>query len=273
MFTSPVPQFAPVAPLPTLRALDDFGALGHYQLLIAPIVLQHEYDYHLFFNEEHHDQFVILDNGVIEQGEALSGFDLYRAAEVCGAHLVVMPDTIDDGATTVEQTARGLEAFRKYDKATDTLGVVQGTTMEECLQCAEQLVELGVDWLSVPRGLTRYFGTRVELAQHLVKYELPIHILGFSENMEDDIRTVAAHPLIRGMDAATPVWLSQQLPPTPPQVAGYGRRPMDFWDWKKPRGLDLGLAKSNVETVRAWINRAWHDQSGAPAARTSEVEQ
>jgi hypothetical protein len=266
----PAPQFAPVAPLPALRTLAKAGVLGNYQLLIAPMVLEHAMEYFHFFTGEHDDQFVILDNGVIELGHSLSAPDLHYAADVVGAHVVVMPDTIDDAEATIQQVEDGLETFRKYDTATDTLGVVQGTTMGECLRCAESLVKAGVDWLAVPRGLTPHLGSRVPLVRQVAQFGLPIHILGFSEDMKDDIETMMSHPLIRGIDAATPIWMKGLLPDEPPRVARFGRRPFDFWQ-RPPEAMGPEFTR-NVETVRAWISHEWHAQIDAQGVHTGVVE-
>jgi hypothetical protein len=223
--------------------------LGNYQLLIAPIVLRDPKGFKAFF-QEHDDHFVIVDNGVIELGRSLKVEDLYHAARLVDAQLVVMPDTIDDAPATIRQTAAALAEFRVLDKATDTMGVVQGTTFEECMECARDLVDLGVDWLSPPRGLTKNLGTRVPLVQALAsEFGLPMHVLGFSDNIEDDLKAAVAHRSVRGIDAATPCWSLQVLPPQPPTDSRYlGRRPKAFWD--SPLSHFAGV---NILTARLWL--------------------
>jgi hypothetical protein len=258
-------QFAPVAPLEALKLLAAHGELGNYQLVIAPIVLERRHEYYEFF-KEHDDQFVILDNGVIETGAPLTGMKLAVAAWDVGAQLVVMPDAIDDGPETLRLTLRGLTEFRLADHAIDTMGVVQGRSLGECEVCALQLTEMGVDWLAIPRGLTKNLGTRTEITK-MVGDEcgLPMHLLGWSDNVEDDMLSCQAHPLVRGNDAATPVWLASQaggwLPIMPPlDSRGLGRRPKDFW--QPATGLwALGTMHheqlvTNVRTVHQWLDGA-----------------
>ena len=257
-------HFAPVSPLSGLRRLAKTPeALGTYQLLIAPIILHDKKGYRRFFLEEQEGrQHVIVDNGVIEQGESVDIEDIYEAAHTVGAQLIVLPDTIDDGYATARQAERYLPALRRLDSSMDTMGVVQGTTFEECLECAEKLVSLGVDWLGVPRGLTKNLKSRVPLVITLSdEHGLPMHVLGFSDNIADDLMAAACHRLVRGMDAATPGWAPQRLPVRPPEDSRYlGRRPKDFWL------SQLAVhAEENILTVRRWLN-------AAQTARTDEDE-
>jgi hypothetical protein len=248
-----VTHFASVAPLAGLRQLAKADLLGHYQLLIAPIILKDLAGYRSFFQETDPQQVVIVDNGVIELGHALSAADLYKAAMTVDAQLVVMPDTIDDGPATVHQTAKALAEYRRLDHATDAMGVVQGKTFEECMECAHSLVELGVDWLSPPRGLTKNLGTRVPLVRALAaEFGLPMHVLGFSDNIEDDLMAAVAHRSVQGIDAATPCWSTELLPVRPPQDSRWlGRRPVDFWD--APLSA---YAEENIKTVHRWLSVA-----------------
>lgn len=246
-------HFAPVAPLSGLRRLAKTPeVLGNYQLLIAFIVLKDPKGYKRFF-QDHDDQFVIVDNGVIELGHSLKVADLYHAAWLVDAQLIVMPDTIDDAAATIKQTARALVELRTLDHAIDTMGVVQGKTFEECMECARSLVDLGVDWLSPPRGLTKNLGTRVKLVKALAsEFGLPMHILGFSDNIEDDLMAAVAHRSVRGIDAATPCWVPERLPICPPTDSRYlGRRPKNFWD----ASLSI-YAEESIQAVHRWLNSA-----------------
>lgn len=254
-------HFAPVSPLQGLHELVKADQLGTYQLLIAPIVLKHDWGYGKFFYE-HSDQTIILDNGVIELGYPLAVDDLYKAAKTVSASVIVLPDTIDDARYTMKQVKQAVQQYRKFDRATDTMGVVQGTTLEECMECARSHVEAGVDWLAIPRGLTPHLGSRVELVQHLAsEYGLPMHVLGFSDNLQDDFAAAAAHRLVRGIDAATPMWTTELLPATPPSERQYslglGKRPKAYWD--QPVAEHAAI---NVRTARRWLK-------DAVAARTS----
>lgn len=248
------PRYAPVGPIPSLRQLAESKVLGDYQLVIAPIVLDNPQEASGFWYN--HPSEVILDNGVIELGYPLPVEDLARAARIVGAKVVVLPDTIDDAKFTIKQARHALRQYRKL-APTDLMGVVQGRTYEECLDCAAALaLDVGVDWLAVPRGLTKNLDTRVPLVRKIAdKHGLPMHILGFSDNIADDIEAAACHPLVQGIDAAMPMWADTWLPLHPPAnepvSLHLGPRPSDFWNQPAPE-----RAAHNVETVRRWLNAA-----------------
>lgn len=248
-------SFAPVGPLSILRTLP--SSLGDYHLLIAPKILEAEDEYRAFFGN--FDQFVIVDNGVIELGYPLDVRDLYRAASIVHADVVILPDTIDDSRMTIKQARQNVPAFQQLDPGVSLMGVVQGKTFMECMECATGLRDAGVDWLGVPRGLTPNLGSRVELVKVLGDtFRKPMHVLGFSENIADDIAAASAHRLVKGLDAATPLWYGMDplwsiFPPAAPTEAGYGRRPTDYW--QRPDRASFA-AEHNVLTVRQWLSDA-----------------
>lgn len=269
------PQFAPVATLAGYRMLEQERALGDYHLLIAPIVLQHDWGFADFFRKRHGETFIILDNGVIELDYPLPVKDLASAARVIGANVVVMPDTIDDTKQTVKQARHAVPLYRELDPGTPIMGVVQGRNLDECLKCAEDLHKIGVDWLAVPRGLTPHLQSRVPLLLSLAKqHGLPMHVLGLSNNLHDDVLAATCHPLVRGMDAATPMWAGKELPSQPPTderaSIGLGRRPVDYW--RLPPATN---ALHNVKMLRQWLTDAQdaHFEGGAPADHTDPLTQ
>lgn len=251
-------RYAPVAPLQSLLALADMKILGDYHLLIAPIVLNRDWQYADFFTKRHPGMTVIMDNGVIESGAPMGLGNLISASKLVDATVLVLPDTIDDKRMTVKQVRN---AMREWERASagsglQTMGVVQGRTLDECLDCAADLVEAGVDWLAVPRGLTKNLKTRVPLVRQVAEeHGKPIHVLGFSDNIEDDIKAAVCHPLVQGIDAATPMWADRWLPLHPPtdepMTLGLGKRPEDFWHNGVP-----DQAGHNAETVRRWLRDA-----------------
>lgn len=276
--------FAPVGPLAVHQQLEASHALGPYNLLIAPVILKNPDAYSAFWlgteRPFSRDRGLLVDNGVIELGYPMPIDELYRAASIVGATAVILPDTIDDSRMTVKQVNNALDGWRKlrYGSAFDTVGVVQGTTLQECIECAAYLVAAGVDILAVPRGLPRNIGSRYELVGYLgSEYGKPMHLLGFSENIKDDIEAAVAHPLVRGIDAATPVWLG--MAPTfaplsefygPPRTAGFGKRPADFWERKGE--IDPATIISNVATVKKWLSDAAEAHSAREAFQQLSVQ-
>lgn len=260
-------HFAAVAPLAIHRELDKVGMLGTYQLLIATEVLKDPDEYADFWQHRTPDQYIILDNGVIEEGFPLLMKDLVRSARLVDANAIVLPDAIDDCKMTIKLARKTAAEYFELGGGRDLVGVVQGTTWDECLNCADTLVDIGVDRLAVPRGLTKNLGSRVELVQYIADtYGKLMHVLGFSDNVADDIEAAASHKLVVGMDAATPVWAALnwiELPVDPPTDSKtWGSRPSDFWQsaWGLHQPDDgpasANLIIDNLERVRGWLSDA-----------------
>lgn len=274
-------HFAPVAPLSVHRQLERRGALGPYNLLIASEILKDMEGYGHFWTrvlrEEGFELFV--DNGVIELGYALPIVHLADAVAQVVATTIILPDTIDDMRMTVKQVHNAADQWRASGVAgVKMLGVVQGTTVAECVDCATAHAKAGVDMLAIPRGLTKNLGSRSLVAQIISEEHpnKPLHLLGFSENIEDDIFTAATTPTVLGIDAATPVWLGMAarrglFTARPPKSADFGPRPAWFWEAGPQEGDSLQDIIHNVTKVRQWLSvseaKTDLDQPAAPIAR------
>lgn len=271
-------HFAAVAPLDIHRGLDEVGMLGTYQLLIASEVLKDPEIHSAFWLTRREVQYIILDNGVIETGMPLPMSELVRAAKAVGANAIVLPDAIDNAEATMRLSRRAVEDLEVIvgDKwGRELVGVVQGRDWNECLDCAAGLLEVvGVDRLAIPRGLTKNLKTRETLVAYLAEtYHVLMHLLGFSDNVEDDIRSAASNKLVIGIDAATPVWTALDwmlLPVAPPtDSTGWGKRPNGFWTARWGAHLpDDGpesakLIQENIEVTRKWLSDA-ADASSSP---------
>lgn len=267
-------NFAPVAPLVVHRQLDQAHILSTYNLVIASEVLKDPIGYRDFWSlGKRHDypygllptdgRTLIMDNGIIELGYPLPVKELALAAEIVHADILILPDTIDDQRMTIKQVRHTNPEWKKLRLPTRTMGVVQGKTFAECVDCADSHVQAGVDYLAVPRGLTPTLGSRYDLVSHIAAEHphTPIHLLGFSENIHDDIHAAVASPIVMGIDAATPVWLGMGgrkalLPPEPPRTANYGRRPEWFWNASEQEGDSLRAVISNLAMIEFWLQEA-----------------
>jgi hypothetical protein len=263
-----MPKFAPVGPLVAQRALAEAGVLGDYQLLIAPVVLRQMEPYAHFYREDYPDNHIIMDNGVVELGYPLDPQQLYTACRIVDADVVVLPDTIDDGRMTAKQARVSLPAWRRLSPDIKTLGVVQGKTLEECIQCARDLVAIGVDWLATSKYSAVNLGTRRELVRELDQFGLPIHVLGFSNNLIDDLMTTVASHHVRGIDSGSPIWSPKPYSFLPPddedKIMRIGRRPETFWtDPAAPHAV------ANVQMVQWWLEAALDLSRGRTSAPES----
>jgi hypothetical protein len=252
-------QFAPVASLPVYQQLAARGQLGAYHLLIATEVLKDPVAWQTFWLQR--DQgFLIMDNGLIETGRPTTPDELCVAARLTGASCIVLPDALGDYQETRRLVREALAQDPDFG-GYPLLGVVQGRTVHEVQDCVHLYRSVGVKYLALPRVMTSIFGTRQILAQLVYEIAgLPIHLLGFSDNIYDDM-LCSALPGVMGIDSAVPLWIAwnpkrEYLPVSPPRdtKALYGSRPPDYWTYVPDNEMDIATA--NVRKVRSWIRLA-----------------
>jgi hypothetical protein len=280
----PPAKFAPVANLEVYRALHRTGLLGNYHLLIATEVVKAPNAWMAFWGSEILEPpfpiitpFIIMDNGLIETGRPTDPETLVRAASTVGASCVVLPDVLGDMEQTLTLARQALDDG--LEAATIAkLGVVQGQTQAEVMHCVSTYSTWGVKYISVPRVMVSIFGSRVPIVRTLYRtFSMPIHLLGFSENIDDDMRA-SAQDGVMGIDSATPIWRGliqhEFLPHQPPITANFGKRPPDYWT----RGLDpiegyreTVLIERNLTKVRQWMRDASAREAEARAQAATAV--
>lgn len=219
-------QFAPVCPLPIYKRLytesvlmDQPEILGNYFLLLAHDILTNKEAYQDFFVDKWDHTFfgdptIIVDNSVIELGEACSAQAIREAAEVVNATCVAIPDVLCEGeGTFLKAIAFVKEWITMPISPIDLMFIPQGKNQNDFVRCYEETMqELGecIQWIGVPRNLTgRVFSTRqfavAYIDSRLEKHKM-IHMLGFSDNIADDILTCKRfRNRIAGIDSAVPL--------------------------------------------------------------------
>jgi hypothetical protein len=202
--------FAPVAPTALLRELKTIGKLGDYHLLLAHDVLERPDEYMEIFHDV--EAYIILDNSVIELGHPLDPDQIQRAYEAVQPSVVVLPDHMRD---TTKTLASSIETAKIWAEAgiRNFMAVPQGMSLELILQCAtimDKEIEGIVAW-----GIGRYIvgidGTRLRVLHEMLSTSglcdgRDIHLLGFSDNLYDDM-VCSHHPRVRGIDSAVPIRL------------------------------------------------------------------
>lgn len=206
-------QFAPVVPIHILQRLDEHGQAGRYHLLLAHDVVKHKRAYHKFFvkNCTRYNT-VIMDNSVVELGGAVDLDMVEEAVEATRAGVVVLPDVYLYGPATVEATLTAIQPwFNRLTKLAmpipQFMCVPQGQTYNEWVKCAEALAnDKYIKWWGVPRNFTDRLGSRVEALQilHMLNSDRKIHLLGFSDNIVDDM-LAARYGIAEGIDSAVPI--------------------------------------------------------------------
>ena len=257
-------RFAPVVSLRGAQLLEQEGLYGDYHLLLAHQILADPDGWERLFAEirakRHID--VIVDNSIIELGEPLTDSALLQAVHIVRADYLVLPDCIDDLPETMYRSfgAAGRIHTEKnlLPDFCEFLAVIQGQTFRECLLCAEvftRLPRLGA--VAVPRGLPRLFRSRYELTKEVYRIsKKPIHLLGFSGYLEDDLATakLGFEAGIMGIDSAVPIreglagrWYNYET-----NRQGLARRDKNYLNQELPLGLN-DYVRDNIKWVRDQI--------------------
>lgn len=258
-------HFAPVVPLSVAAALRENGMLGGYHLLLAHDVLAdpdgYKEIYRPFMDGTPMD--IIMDNSLIELGYPMAMDDVLQAAEVVGAKRIVLPDELGELDATLRAVHDSMEDWHTLPlnrtAGMRPIGVVQGKTLDECVHCLQEYRELNID-ISIPRVLRKYLGSRAHITAiaHLQYGFRNIHLLGFSDNVLDDIACTRL-PGVTGIDSAVPVRAAYKRMPMDP-LSEYFDRDVgprgDYWeitpgDWDD---VQASLVTQNIRQVRKWIN-------------------
>ncbi|KKL81539.1 hypothetical protein LCGC14_1993760 [marine sediment metagenome] len=252
-------RYSPVGPIKILEQLQDADALGNYLLLVAHDVLADDIGYSLLLDDMHNpndaDEFIIMDNGVIELGKARPFIDVVGAAEVALPDCVVMPDVLGDYAAT--RTLMESQSKVIVDCPFPLMKVPQGSDLSQIVACIDWLHEeihpmwpLKNYW-GIPRWIANKFETRAPVIDYINRLgaePVPqIHLLGMSDYWGDDLLCAILHNVM-GIDSANPI--VRGLLDLPMQPASQLHLPRgDYWEQTKINGTVL----ENIAYVREAI--------------------
>lgn len=251
-------KFAPIVPPKLLPKLKEKGHLGNYNLLLVQEVLEDLGLFNSVFFD--HESFNILDNGVVETGQPADVRDMLRAAISCNASLVILPDVIENTNATLKVIDLTYPAYRDIFKGTRIkyMAVPQGRDLQEFIFCAKRIHDIcDVAMWGIPRSIVKQSGSRSASIFHLNREypQIPIHLLGFSNNMIDDVSCTRHMPVV-GIDSSLPCLLGGAgwSIALDPKIEGRsyrqhdkkGRRVWDEMKWTEFIG-------DNIQTVRDWI--------------------
>lgn len=259
-------KFAPVAPLALMNEMLDKGreVIGNYHLLLAHDVLANEDGWSLWAEELRasfasvfgESPTIIMDNSVIELGTPAPMEDIVRAAKIVDADVVVFPDVIGDAKATQQLITSFIAQLDSLDSVDyfdaqnwEYMFVPQGTCLTEYIESMEFAVSTGIiSWLGLPRDALKHgCSSRTQLidAASLVAPHMKIHLLGFSDDLVDDFKSVHYHPNVVGIDSAVPVRAGQNGIEFRLSQSDYGKRG-NYWE----HSTLSNLAIANIARTR-----------------------
>ena len=204
------PNFAPVVPIEVARAMEAHkpGSIGNYHLLLAHDVLERPTDYREVYGNKGYT--ILMDNSLVELGYPLPLMDVLAACEIVGAQYAILPDVLGDYEGTVERTENALIEWNNLPIEgrgdVQLLPVVQGCSHREHINFLCRFAgRMDIAGFCVPRVIADRQGSRKHIIHEITKFAR-VHMLGFSENLWDDV-ACARMPGVIGIDSAVPVRL------------------------------------------------------------------
>lgn len=160
-----------------------------YHMALAHLVGVDEKYTKFYARESENGAYVIMDNGVIEDAQQ-NIVNIIDKAKLIDAKEIILPDVYMKSQETIESSYDALCYVNEHEPAMNVMAVPQGETMEEWLDCAEEMLTWDVHCLGIPKVLTKIAGRdgRLEALMALKQrcpWELKnveIHLLGCWES-------------------------------------------------------------------------------------------
>lgn len=155
----------------------------------------------------------IMDNSIIELGEAFNLDDLIIEARKCKANEIILPDVFQNGESTLSLVKDSIN----YLKDNNILGefklqaVCHGKTIDEFKSSFKALNMIKeIDVIGIPKVLTKTFGNRCSLYDIFKNTNKEIHLLGCWDSFDElNILPKEAFSKIRSLDTCLIALLSQ----------------------------------------------------------------
>jgi hypothetical protein len=126
-------------------------------LLIAPEVLKNKQYEEVYREKSFRNDFIIMDNGAFEYGNAFPLDDVIKATELVWAKELVLPDCYLDGAITIQRVKEALNELSNNTssiiQSLSLMAVPQGKTIDEYEKCFLELLQMNeVDTIGFSYG-------------------------------------------------------------------------------------------------------------------------
>jgi hypothetical protein len=205
---------APLKLIPLVQSITDYDyALAHHCLA------SYGAEYKEYFKNRAPGRELMLDNSAFELGDSIDPDIYFDLIAELNPTYFILPDKPDDIGATLNGAYKML---RRVDKLPNskTVGVTQGKTSQELLNCAHELVELGVDIIAFPHarsafaalhpevpGLLAYALGRVDVVRRFIDSHgtIPIHLLGCTLPFECMFYKDRYYLSIQSVDTSSPI--------------------------------------------------------------------
>lgn len=191
----------------------------------------------------------ILDNSIIELGEAFTMESLMAEAERVGADEIILPDVFRDGEATVKKAEGAIQWLKDHDLIGKykIMAVAHGKNASDFDKAIEAFKNMReIDVIGIPKVLTASGVDRVDLAGYARnKTGKEVHLLGCWSTLGEYLRRDLSN--IRSTDTCMPAL-----------IAYYGMGP---YAYRYDRKIDLEEDEVDPDKYRE-VMRRFREDSG-----------
>jgi hypothetical protein len=217
-------KFANIVPTAFLPVL---GTQTNYHLALTHLVWSQGAPYIDFMlRRSKQGDFIIMDNSLIELGNAVDILQVVEAASVCGAHEVVLADVFLDKDKTLAAIQDSVDtlrnAYQTYKRIPfQLMAVPQGKNFSEWLECLSTILTRFpmITTIGIPKVTNTFFEDtdmgRIGVLQYLTDKGVPEafpqiqwHMLGVWNN-PIELKFASKYKWIRGCDTSI-AWACSQ---------------------------------------------------------------
>ena len=214
-------------------------------------------EYNKFFMGLPDDDYIMLDNSVIELGEAVSLNRLINAAKIINADEIVIPDAYKNKDETLRLLYKYLEELEGKDLPYKIQVVPHGKNANEWMDCYNEVRRIDeVDVIGIPKVTTSIFpGGRAYLTTLLDRLGVATpnkeyHLLGVWNN-PIELDYVSRYNWIRSVDSAITYACGVNGIRFDEQVGT--QRPDDLeWSFYDDTSVNQHIIEHNIEMMGRW---------------------
>lgn len=156
----------------------------------------------------------IMDNSIIELGEAFNLDDLIIEARKCKVNEIILPDVFQNGESTLSLVKDSINYLRRKKILGEfkLQAVCHGKSIDEFKKSFEELNKIKeIDVIGIPKVLTKTFENRCNLYDIFKNTDKEIHLLGCWDSFNElKVLPKDAFSKIRSLDTCLLALLSQR---------------------------------------------------------------
>jgi len=244
----------------TAQDIETLANTSNYHMALTHLVEKHCCYERYYHKRSSAGDFVMLDNSLIELGEAMEFSRVIEAGMKIAADEIILPDKMMDGPGTLKAVEEALSnpALHYYEGG--VMAVCHGKDLREFFNTFIQLSRIKeIDTIGIPKAVSRFGVTRNEALSRLYLHDCfdegqkAIHLLGANGYEDFDIPT-NLKKRIRGIDTVYPVWMAYHGITLNPVATLNPARPEGKVIHDKMQVKNKSIALNNIAVCLGWAN-------------------